>query len=185
MQHVGERKDPSIRNLVIIVVIAMALIMYAIISFATGDWLWFSSAFRETPTAVVLHCRGETISFDPGSFQFSKLTSIMNDSMSGRKRWDPLTMSEGTYNEYMTSSQMIVIEFFYREPIRVHSSYKFFSSVDNLVIPLEGRHSQTNAVFGQNDGVPTGGSLHIDSTDQFKEFLNNMDLCQVEVLSGN
>jgi hypothetical protein len=154
MQHVGERKDPSIRNLVIIVVIAMALIMYAIISFATGDWLWFSSAFRETPTAVVLHCRGETISFDPGSFQFSK-------------------------------SQMIVIEFFYREPIRVHSSYKFFSSVDNLVIPLEGRHSQTNAVFGQNDGVPTGGSLHINSTDQFKEFLNNMDLCQVEVLSGN
>lgn len=185
MQHVGERKDPSVRNLVIIVVIVIALSIYAIISFATGDWLWFSSSFRETPTAVVLHCRGETVSFDQGSFHFSKLTRIMNDSMSGRKRWDPLTMSEETYNEYTTSPQMIALEFFYREPIRVHSSYKFYSSVNNLVIPLEGRHSQTNAVFGQNDGVPAGGSLHINSTDQFKEFLNNMELCQVGVLSGN
>ena len=157
----------------------------SIISFATGDWLWFSSSFRETPSAVVLHCRGETVSFDPGSFHFSKLATIMNDTMSGRKRWDSLTMSEDTYDEYTTSSQMIVLEYFYREPLRVHSSYKYFSSVDNLVIPLEGRHSQTNAVFGQNDGVPTGGSLHINSTDQFKDFLNNMDLCQVGVFSGN
>lgn len=185
MQHIGERKDPSVWTLVIIVVIALVLIVYGIISIATGDFLWFSSAFRETPTAVVLHCRGESVSFDQGSFHFSKLASIMNDTMSGRKRWDPLTMSEETYDEYTSSSQMIVLEFFYREPVRVHSSYKFFSSVDNLVIPLEGRHSQTKAVFGQNDGVPTGGSLHIDSTDQFKDFLNNMDLCQVGVVSGN
>ena len=109
----------------------------------------------------------------------------MNETMSGRKRWDPLSMSEKTYWEYSSSPQMIALEFFYREPVRVHSSYKFFSSVNNLIIPLEGRHSQTNAVFGQNDGVPAGGSLHIDSTDEFKEFINNMDLCQVSVLNAN
>lgn len=39
MQHVGERKDPSIRNLVIVVVIVLVLIIYAIISLTTGDWL--------------------------------------------------------------------------------------------------------------------------------------------------
>ncbi len=185
MQHVGTRKEPSIRNLVIIVVIVMILTVYAFISFGTGDWLWFSANFSARPSAVVLHCYGETISYDPGSFQFSKFTEIMNDSMSGRKRWDPLTMSEQTYTEYQTHPQMLVVEFFYPEPQRVHSTSSLYSNVDNLVVPLEGRHSRTNAVFGQNGGVPTGGSLHIDSTDQFREFIRNMDLCPVEVLDVN
>ena len=185
MQHAGTRKDPSIRNLVIIVVIAMILVVYAIISFTTGDWLWFSNRFSELPNAVVLHCYGETTEINPGSFHFSRLTEIMNESMSGRKRWDSLTMSEGTYEEYQTSPQMLVVEFFYPEPVRVHSTYSLYSNVDNLVVPLDGRHAQTNAVFGQNDGVPTGGSLHIESADGFREYINNMDLCPVELMSSN
>jgi hypothetical protein len=80
---------------------------------------------------------------------------------------------------------MVVLEFFYPQPVRVHSSYKYYSYVDNLVIPLEGRHSQTNAVFGQANGIPTGGSLHINSTDQFKTYLNNMELCSANSASSN
>ena len=185
MQHVGERKEPSVRNLVIIVVIVMVVAVYAIISFATGDWMWFSPNFTENPNAVVLHCYGETVNIDPGSFHFTQLTEILQKSMSGSKRWDSLTMSEDTYIEYTSNPQMIVVEYFFPEPVRVHSTYKYYSNVDNLVIPLEGRHSNTNAVFGQASGIPTGGSLHIDSTNQFKEYLNNMDLCQINVTSGN
>lgn len=185
MQQVGERKQPSVINLVIIVVVSIALVFYAIISFATGDWLWFSTSFRETPNAIVLHCYGESTDIDPGSFHFSKFKQIMNESMSGRKRWDSLTMSEATYQDYQTNDQMIVLEFFYPEPVRVHSTYKYYSYVDNLVVPLQGRHSQTNAVFGQANGVPTGGSLHIDSTEQFKTYLTNMDLCRVKAASSN
>jgi hypothetical protein len=185
MQHVGERNQPSIINLIVIVVVAIALVIYAIISFGTGDWLWFSSSFNETPNAIVLHCYGESIDIEPGTFHFSKLKQIMNESMSGRKRWDSLTMSEETYQDYQTNSQMIVLEFFYPEPLRVHSSYKFYSYVDNLVVPIEGRHSQTNAVFGQANGIPTGGSLHIDSTEQFKVYMTNMGLCPVGVVNGN
>jgi len=185
MQHVGTRNEPSFRNLIIIVLIVLVLVVYAIIAFATGDWLWFSSNFVETPNSIVLHCYGETTDIDPGSFHFSKLKEIMNESLSGGKRWDPLTMSEDTYAEYQTNPQMIVVEFFYPEPVRVHTSYKFFSNVDNLVVPLEGRHSNTNAVFGQVNGIPTAGSLHIDSTDQFKVYLQNMDLCQAGVASSN
>ena len=185
MQHVGVRNQPSIINLIVIVVVAMALVIYAIISFATGDWLWFSNSFRETPNAIVLHCYGESIDIDPGSFHFSKLKQIMNESMTGRKRWDSLTMSEGTYQEYQTNPQMIVLEFFYPEPVRVHSTYKFYSNVDNFVIPIEGRHSQTNAVFGQANGIPTGGSLHIESTEQFKAYMTNTELCPVKVVNSN
>jgi hypothetical protein len=185
MQHVGQRKDPSVLSLIIVVVLVIVLIIYAIISFATGDWLWFSNSFSETPNAIVLHCYGETTNIDPGSFHFSKFKEIMNESMSGRKRWDSLTMSEESYIDYRTNPQMIMVEFFYPEPVRVHSSYKFYSNVDNLVVPIEGRHSGTNAVFGQNNGVPTGGALHIDSTDEFRIYMKNMDLCPVDIVSGN
>jgi hypothetical protein len=94
-------------------------------------------------------------------------------------------MSEQTYIDYQSNHQMIVLEFFYPEPLRVHSTYKFYSNVDNLVVPIVGRHSQTNAVFGQADGVPTGGSLHIESTEEFRTYLKNMELCPVEIVSGN
>ena len=185
MQHIGVRKQPSIINLLMIVVVAVALIVYLMIAFATGDWLWFSNSFRETPNAILIHCYGDTNDIDPGSFHYSKLKEIMNETMTGRKRWDSLTMSEETYQDYQTNPQMVVVEFFYPEPVRVHSSYKFYSSVDNLVIPIVGRHANTKAVFGQANGVPTGGSLHIDSTEQFKTYMTNTDLCPVKVLSSN
>ena len=185
MQQVGGRSNPSILNLIIIVIPVVAVVVYLMIAFATGDWLWFSANFRETPNAIVLHCYGETTNLDPASFEYSKLKQIMNESMSGRKRWDSLTMSEATYQEYQTNPQMVVLEFFYPEPVRVHSSYKFYSSVDNLVIPIDGRHAQTKAVFGQANGIPTGGSLHIETTEQFKTFMTNMDLCPVQVMNGN
>jgi hypothetical protein len=185
MQQVGQSNQPSVINLVIIVIVVISLAVYALISFATGDWLWFSNAFRETPNAIVLHCYGESMDIDPGTFHFSKLKEIMNESMSGRKRWDSLTMSEKTYQDYQASDNMIVLEFFYPEPVRVHSTYKFYSNVDNLVVPIEGRHAQTNAVFGQTGGVPTGGSLHINSTDQFKVYMTNSDLCPVASMKSN
>ena len=79
MQHIGTRNEPSILRLIIIVVVSIAVVIYAIISFATGDFLWFSTTFRETPNAIVLHCYGETMNIDPGSFHFSKFKEIMND----------------------------------------------------------------------------------------------------------
>ena len=79
-------------------------------------------------------------------------------------------MSEETSVDYQTNPQMIVVEYFYPEPVRVHSTYRFYSHVDNLIIPIVGCHSQTNAVFGQADGVPTAGAFHIESTEEFKVF---------------
>jgi hypothetical protein len=177
MLHVGTRSEPSVKSLVIIVVILLVALVYAFVSFGTGDWLWFSQKFEETPSAIYVYCYGDTISIQPGDFNFQALENIANASLSGRKRWDPLSLSDATYEEYKTSPNMRVIEFDYPEPIRVHSNYKFFSNVDRLIIPIEGRHADTNAVFGQNNGVAVGGSLHITSTTSFDQYLTNQDIC--------
>jgi len=181
MIHVGSRSNPSVLRLVLIVITVMVVVVYTMISLATGDWLWFSQEFSETPRAVAVHCHGETINFDPGSYHFKALNDIMNKVMSGRKNWDSLTLSAETYQDYLTDPQMVAVEFFYAAPLRVHSGYKFYSNVDDLVVPLEGRHAQTNAVFGQNQGTPTAGALHVESTTPFKEYLKNQKICLVEL----
>jgi hypothetical protein len=183
MLTVGQRSNPSVLNLVLIVIFIIAIVVYAIISLSTGDWMWFSNRFAETPNGVIVHCFGNSIEFDPGSYHFGALAEIMNETMSGQKRYDPLSMSLETYQDYQQHPGMVTIEFFYPAAIRVHSGYKFFSSVDNLVVPLEGRHAQTKAVFGQNQGVPTAGSLHVDSTERLKEYLRNQKICQVATSS--
>jgi len=183
MQHIGTRKSPSILSLILIVVIFLIIIGYLVISFGTGDFLWWNPKFSENPSAVVLHCYGQTININPGSYHFGALTDIVNESLSGRKRWDSLSLSEETYQEYQSNPNSMTIELFYNEPIRVHSNYKFFSSVDNIIIPLDGRHASYNTIFGQNQGVPVGGSLHIESIQPIGDYLKNQDLCPYKLSS--
>jgi hypothetical protein len=184
MQHVGTRNEPSIRSLLIIVLIFVVVGFYLISALGTGDWLWFSSRFDHTPQAMMVHCYGETVAIDTGSYHFGAITKLVNEGLSGQKRWDPLTMSRVTYEEYRTSPNVVAMEVFYREPVRIHSSYRFYSSVDNLVIPLEGRYAQNNVVFGQNQDAPAAGSLQIESNRPLKEYLANQKICPVP-LNGN
>lgn len=184
MQHIGTRKSPSIMSLLLIVVISIIVVAYLMISFATGDFLWWNSRFSEKPSALVVHCYGETININPGNYHFGALTEVVNNSLSGRKRWDSLSLSEETYQEYQVNPAMLTVEMFYSEPIRVHSNYKFFSSVDNLIIPIDGRHAKFNTIFGQNQGVPVGGSLHVESTQSIGEYLKNQEICPNKMSSN-
>ena len=181
MQHVGSRSEPSIIRLLVVVVIVLVIAFYLILAIGTGDFLWWNPKFSETPNAILVHCNGHTTDIDPGSFHFSALARLVNENLSGRKRWDPLSLSEATYEDYRTDPKMIALEVFYPEPVRIHSNYKFFSNVDNLIIPLEGRHANTNAVFGLNQGRPAAGSLHVESTAVISTYLSNQEICSVAI----
>ena len=86
-------------------------------------------------------------------------------------------MSEVTYQDYQNSPQMMTLELFYVSPLRVHSPYKFFSNVDAIIIPLEGRHALTMAVFGRRGNLPAAGSFHVDTTAPLVEYLAEQGLC--------
>ena len=181
MINVGSRSDPSIIKLVTTVVLVVVIIIYVIISLSTGDWLWWNPKFSETPHAMMVQCYGDTITIDPGSYHFGALTKIVDQDLSGRKRWDQLSLSEVTYHDYQTDASMMVLELSFGEPIRIHSNYKFFSNVDQLVIPLDGRHAQTNAIFGLNQGIPTAGSMHVESIASISSYLKNQGICPTSV----
>jgi hypothetical protein len=159
-------------------VLVLTPLIYGIIALNTGDLLWVSPVFSAEPQAIIIHCYGNDVPLDPGRPDFVALTAMVNETLSGRKRWDPLSLSEVTYQDYQNSPQMMVLELSYASLLRVHSPYKFFSNVDAIIIPLDGRHALTMAVFGRRGDLPAAGSFHVDTTAPLVEYLAEQDLCR-------
>lgn len=158
-------------------VLILVPLIYLIIALNTGDLLWASPVFGYQPQAIVIHCFGEDVDLEPDTTEFEKVNELVNQSLSGRKRWDSLTISDATYQDYQTHPQMMVVELFYSQPIRVHSRYKFYSNLTELILPLIGRHAQTNAVFGRRGNFPEAGSFHVNTLEPIKDYLAVSGLC--------
>lgn len=177
MNETYENK-PSVAGPLIIGAVITVILAYATISMNTGDLLWFWPRNDNLPTAIVVHCYSEDVVIDPESAHYTEITTIVNAALSGQKRWDPLSLSETTYEEYLTHPKMMTLEVTYPRPVRIHTNTAFYSNVDILLIPLDARHSSKDVVFGRTeDGYPAAGSLFIDSTASVKEYLNTQGIC--------
>lgn len=158
-------------------VLSLAPLIYLLIAINTGDLLWISPVFNYQPQFIVVHCFGEDKFLEAGTPDFSALTEVVNQSLTGRKRWDSLSLSNETYLDYQSHPQMMVVELSYSNPIRVHSRYKFFSNVDRIIIPLVGRHAETHAVFGRRANFSTAGSFHVETTTPIIDHLDEHNIC--------
>ena len=169
--------QPSLLNLFGTVMVFLIITAYGFVALNTEDAMWFWPKFEEVPQAITVYCYGQSLSIEPTSSDFTGVTQLVNNSLSGRKNWDSLSMSDETYTYYQSHPEALVVELEYTRPVRIHSIYKYFSNVRTLVIPLDGRHSQTNAVFGRNGENITAGSLHVHETNKIMDFLNTQGVC--------
>ena len=185
MYESRKKKQPSVLGLLINVVVFVFIAVFSMISLGTGDPLWFWPVFDAQPEAVTVFCYGEGIVVQPGSEHFATLTALFNENISGYKNWDSLTMSVQTWEDYQTRNDTMTLVLSYPEIVRIHSTYKYFSGVDTLIVPLDGRHSKTNAVFGLTAEVPSAGALHIENTNNLSEYLNSNNICQPAVTASN
>ncbi|TES90158.1 MAG: hypothetical protein E3J88_04630 [Anaerolineales bacterium] len=153
----------------------------------TRDLFWFWPVFNEQPYEIVLHCYGEDLIFQEGTHENQSLMDLFNKQISGRKNWDSITMSGTTYEYYQTSDDVMVLEFHYPQPVRIHSSVLFFRDVNTLVMPLDGRHANSNAVFGRiklfvlsenkYEENSTVGSFHVQSLEPLIAYVQSQGLC--------
>ncbi len=169
--------SPSLLKAGISGVVIFGLVAFAVIAMNTGDILWFWPVFNETPDAITVNCYGKLLDVQPGTSGFVAITAAVNSSLTGVKRWDQTSMSEATFEEYKTSSAVMVLELHYDPPVMVHSQYAFMKSVNWLVIPLVGRHADTNAVFGIEGSYIDPGSYHIKSVAPLLTALQEQGVC--------
>jgi hypothetical protein len=169
--------SPSLLKATISGAVIFGLIVFAVIAMNTSDILWFWPIFNETPAGILVNCYGTHVEVQPGTSAFVAVNRVVNSSLTGVKRWDQTTMSETTFEEYKTSPDVMVLELHYDPPVTVHSQYAFMKSVNWLVIPLVGRHANTNAVFGIEGSFIDPGSYHIKSTTPLINVLQANGVC--------
>ena len=170
-------KSPSLLNLGITSLVILVALIYGFVTLSTEDPLWFTSAFEEIPEEVFVNCYGQISNLLPEDPRYNGLVATLNVSLSSGKNYDSLTMSDETYEYYLTSDDVMVLEVIYTQQIRIHSFVKYFSNLDSIVIPLDGRHSNTNAIFGRSNGYSTAGSLHYLTMPQVREFVEANNIC--------
>jgi hypothetical protein len=152
-------------------------LLFMVTAMNTGDLLWFWPVFKEVPVDITVHCYGKDVQVNPGQPAFEVVNGAVNSSLTGVKRWDDLSMSNVTYQEYQTSPTMMVIELSYDPPARIHSQYAFFKNVNKLIIPLDGRHALANPIFGRTGEFTNSGSYHVKSTAPIVTALQEQGIC--------
>ena len=157
--------------------VIFGILFFAVTAMNTRDLLWFWPSFEEVPVGIFVHCYGKDIEVQPGQPAFEAVTNAVNTSLTGNKRWDDLSMSDVTYQEYQTSPTMMVIELSYSPPATIHSMQAFFKAVDRLIIPLDGRHAYANAIFGLERGYTKPGYYHVKSTMPIVTALQEQGIC--------
>ena len=168
---------PSLLKAALLGLGMFAMMLFLITAMNTRDLLWFWPNFNEVPVDIVVHCYGTDVPVKPGQAAFITVNNAVNSSLSGSKRWDGLSMSNETYQEYQTSPTMMVIELSYDPQVRIHSQYAFYKNVNKLIIPLDGRHASANSVFGRTGEFSASGSYHVKSTVPIVTALQEQGIC--------
>jgi hypothetical protein len=72
----------------------------------------------------------------------------------------------------------MVLDLVYDPVVRIHSFYSFYKNINQLIVPLDGRHASTNAVFGRRGEFSLSGSFHFDSIAPILEAVKANGICQ-------
>jgi hypothetical protein len=173
----GRGRKASILEFLLTISFAISGLVYFTIAAYTKDMLWFWSKFDSQPSLAVIRCYGEDVYLDGASEELKAITSIVNEQISGRKRWDELNLTDQTYDDYRKSSTIMLLELYYETPQRIHSTSPFFSGFTSLLIPLDGRYAETSILFALINGNPSGSSYHVESFSGVTEYLAQTGLC--------
>ena len=170
-------KSASVLNFLITITLAILFLIYLSISAYTKDALWFYPAYNGIPSSALIRCYGEPVTLDGTSEYLSAIAKLVNEQVSGDKRWDELNLTDPTYQDYQTNTAMMVLELYYDEPQRIHSQSPFFSGFTSLLIPLDGRYSDTHIMFALRNGKPSGSSYHVVSFEPVQKYIESNGLC--------
>jgi len=190
-------KRASLTEFFITIVLAFAFFVYLSITIYTKDplWVWpvYNSqpvsalircyggevglVYNSQPVSALIRCYGGEVRLEGHSTNLAAIAGMVNEQLSGKKRWDELNLTDQTYEEYQSSPRMMILELFYDSPQRVHSSSPFFSNFDSLLIPLDGRHSDTSIIFALIGGMPGGGSFHVQDFQPVVDYLVQRNIC--------
>jgi hypothetical protein len=167
-----EKKAGS--NILSLVVIALALLggfYYVFPALTSDDWLWFSTAFDETPREITIIERGERTTLTPDDPRFAAITAAFNQSIVNGYRASSLGFSDKTWD--VINEHGLLVEMVYAEPVRLHLRGGF-APKERLLLLVDGAHPgihTTRTLFGSDDGNWSGQPVLINDVAPLQQAL--------------
>ncbi len=147
----SERRG-SILQPFLMMVGVMAFIFYMVGALNTGNWLWILP-IQPTyePSRIVIRDGGQVMEYRPGDDGFAELADALTSAFADFSNMElvPLGLSDVTLQEYNNTG--VVLEAYYSQNIRFNSIVRM-RNINQLLIPIEGRHSGLHYVFPGSDG---------------------------------
>jgi hypothetical protein len=155
-------------------VVAFAFIIYLIGALNTGNWLWVLPIQPHyEPSRIVVRDRGQSVEYRPGIDGFIELSTAIDTALADFANLEliPIGLSEETLQEYNESA--VVMEIYYPQDIRFNTISRM-SNVNQLMIPIQGRHADLRYVFLGSDGRWLTGALVMDNDQPVRDVMRDL-----------
>lgn len=146
-------------------------IWYLVNLLNTGNPFWFLPIQPSyTPSRIVIYNYGQVVTIRPGDPAFNTLVSGLNDSLAAfqNQALVDIGISDETLQRY--HDQELVLDIYFPDEIKFNLPIRF-SQVNNLLIPIDGRHSDSRYVFLGKNGQYLAGALQVMSRQPLDDAL--------------
>jgi hypothetical protein len=136
-------------------------VIWLINTFNTGNPLWFWPSQPEyRPSRIIIHHYGTATTLQPGMVGYEELTAALNESFANfvNAGLVDVGVSEETVARYY--EQEFVLEITYPQTIEFNTAVRM-TNVNQLLIPIDGRHSDQAYVFMGNNGFWLAGAMQL------------------------
>lgn len=126
--------------------------IYLVNVFNTGNWLWFrGNTMNVRPSRIIVVDHGERIILNQGHPAFTPLVDATIESLSELNNSGivDVGLSEQTLADYATDS--LVLELHFDSPVVFNTAART-GKPTQLLIPIQGRHSDGGLVFRGDKG---------------------------------
>lgn len=164
----------SILQLILTVGGVLLFLIYAVGALNTGNWLWFSPVQPDyEPSRILVRQQGQSFEYTPGQPGFDSLAAALDTSFADFTNSDlvPLGLSDETMAEWNESG--VVVEVYYGQDIRFNTAVRM-RNINQLLIPIEGRHSGNRYVFMGNEGGWIVGALTMADETALRDALRQL-----------
>ncbi|HEX9115605.1 MAG TPA: hypothetical protein VGA61_06020 [Anaerolineae bacterium] len=146
----NDRVQTNVRQMLLIVVVGLVIVYYGTNALSAQDWIWFWRGFSEQPARIVLYREGRQTEWLPGRPGFAEVaTGVVTALDQGTVRGSAMGLSEGSLED--AYKQYTTLEVFFDHPVKLHA-FVNTGHPTQMLIPLSGRHAETQVVFLGKDG---------------------------------
>jgi hypothetical protein len=159
------KQGGSIIQPLIMVILVVVGVIWLVGALNAGNLVWWLPVQPTfDPSRIVIHAQGETRTLQPAMEGFNQLQEGLAASLSSFSNADlvPVGLSDETLRRY--EEQDLVIQVYYPRNIRFNTIARM-ERVNQLLIPIEGRHAGNRYVFIGYNGRWLAGAL-VMSDDQ-------------------